>query len=391
MTQAVHRAECVVIGAGAVGLAVARALALRGREVLIVEANDRIGEEASSRSNEVVHAGFLYPPGSLKERLCLQGRALLIDYCRQRGIDWRQTGKLLPAGCEAEIDMLRALQQRATELGLQAVQWLDADELRRLEPEMQAPAALYSPQSGIVDSHALLLALLADAEAGGAVLATRARALTLAARPQGRWGVAVESAGQELAWVECEQLVNAAGLGALPLAQTLAGYGPTLLPQLQLAHGSFYAWHGRAPFRHLVMPVGATLRAGGAFTLDLAGQGRFGPLLQWVDRPDHRVAAAAAGRFAAAIARYWPAVDERRLAPAYAGIQPRTLGPDGSPGDWIFQGPAQHGLAGLVNLFAIDSPGLTSCLAIAGHVLELIEPQASPLTPRIEKRSLHAH
>lgn len=391
MTAAAHRVGCLVVGAGAVGLAAARALAQRGREVLIVEANGRIGEEASSRSNEVVHAGFLYAPGSLKERLCLQGRALLIDYCAQRGIGWRRTGKLVPACDDEELASLRSLARRVAELGLSGVHWLDVGEVQGLEPAMRCAAALYSADTGIVDSHALMLALLADAEAAGAVLATRTRALRIEAAEGGGFSVALESADLGVEWLACDEIVNAAGLGAWPLARTLAGYPADLLPRLHLAHGSFYAWQARAPFRHLVMPLGDTLRGGGAFTLDLAGQGRFGPLLQWVDQRDYRVVPDAAARFAAAIRRYWPQVDEARLAPSYAGIQPRTVGPEGGRGDWVVQGPAQHGLAGLVNLFAIDSPGLTACLATAEHLAALLDAPAAPhLTPRIE-RSLHAH
>lgn len=390
MTMAADCVECLVVGSGVVGLAVARALACSGREVVLVEANGRIGEEASSRSNEVVHAGFLYPPGSLKERLCLHGRELLLDYCAQRGVGQRRTGKLLPATDDAELKILHGLLARANALGLEGVRLLDAREVGALEPAIQCHAALHSPDARIVDSHALMLALLSDAQAAGALLVTHSRAARVDVCGDGRFEVEIVTGGEGASVLECERLVNAAGLGALPLARSMPDAVAALLPDVRMAHGSFYTYQGRAPFRHLVMPVGATLRGGGAFTLDLAGQGRFGPMLRWVDERDYRVAPDAGAQFAATIRRYWLAVDESRLAPAYAGIQPRVGGPGQAPGDWVVQGPGQHGIRGLVNLFAIDTPGLTACLATAEHVMGLLESPAPPHASRIE-RSLHAH
>lgn len=372
MGTTVDRIDCVVVGAGIVGVAVARALALSGLEVAIVEANARIGEEASGRSNEVVHAGFLYEADSLKETLCLRGRALLQAYCAQRGIAHRRVGKLLPATNGEELDTLRRLQARARAIGIDDVVFLDSGQVRELEPAIDVEAALFSPSSGIVDSHALLVSLLGDATGRGAMLAPKTRAIACEATDAGRFVLDLHSKAEGAHRIACDRLVNAAGLGAVALARTMKTCPSALLPTVHLAQGSLFAWQGKAPFRRLVMPVESTLGEGGAFTLDLDGRGRFGPRLTWLPLPDYRVDEALAPKIAEVVRRYWRGVDAGRLAPAYAGIQPRVFDPSEGPVDWVVQGPADHGIGGLVHLFGIDTPGITGSLALAEYVAGLL-------------------
>ncbi len=370
--------ECLVIGGGVVGLAIARELANQGREVVILEANTLIGEETSSRNNEVIHAGFLYPPGSIKERMCVTGRQKLYEYCREKNVGHRKTGKLLPATNDDEADYLRKVMLRAHELGMTEVQWLSGVEASAMEPALQCQSALYSPESGIVDSHGLMLALRGDAESAGAMLAVRSRALSLTQRPDHRWHVEVDADGEPSSLV-CDYVVNAAGLGALALSQTIDVYPAHKLPQIYYAHGCFFSYQGRTPFGRLIMPVGKTLWGGGAFTLDMANQGRFGPDLRWVDHKTYEVDPAAAGPMAETIRRYWPDLDASRLQPSYAGIRPRATGPGDPIGDWVVHGPADHGLPNLVALYAVETPGLTSCLATADYVTSLLRAQSVDL------------
>lgn len=361
------KVECVVIGAGVVGLAIARELAMAGKEVVIIEGNSRIGEETSSRNNEVIHAGFLYPPGSLKERLCLEGRERLVAYCEQRQVPYARPGKLLPALDEAEQQALERLLAHGHDLGMPELQWLDADQVARLEPLLQCRGALYSPQSGIVDSHALMLSLLGEAEDHGAALALDTRVRSLALEDDGGFVLECESGGQSMV-LGCDVLVNAAGLGAQPLAASMPAYPQDRLPPIYFAKGCFFSYQGKTPFRHLIMPVGDTLWRGGAFTLDLAGQGRFGPDLEWVHGRDYSLDPDRVQGFVDNITRYWPGLERERLQIGYAGIRPRTTGPGQTPTDWCIQGPAEHGIANLVHLMAVETPGLTSCLATASYV-----------------------
>ena len=363
--------ECLVIGAGVVGIAIARALALSGRDVIIVEENAHFGEESSSRNNEVIHAGFLYPKDSLRERLCLAGRERLYDYCSERGIGHARLGKLMPATNNDELHLIEAFRDRALELEMPGVELLSAAATRRLEPELDCLAALHSPHSGIVDSHALMVSLLGDAESGGAILAVHSRARS-AMRDGDGFNVQVVSDSNGEYTIRCETLVNAAGLGALALMKTIDAFPAALMPRIFLAHGNFFSYRGKAPFKRLVMPVGNTLSDGAAFTLDLAGQGRFGPDLRWIGHRCYGIDDSARPLFANAIRRYWLDIEEARLEPAYAGIRPRTYGPSEPPSDWGIQGPAKHGVPGLVNLFAIETPGLTACMAIGDHVADML-------------------
>ena len=318
----IGQVDCLVVGAGVVGLAIARALAQRGHEVVIAEANRHFGEESSSRNNEVVHAGSLYAKDSLREHLCGRGREQLTAYCAERAIGHTRMGKPMPATSATELALLYQYHARARELGIPGVTMLSGSAVHALEPQLVCERALYSPTTAIVDTHGLMLSLLGDAQAGGADLAVNTRVIG-ATRSDTGFTVEIASPDGDGFRLRCNTLVNAAGLGALPLARTLPGYPVGLLPAIHLANGNFFTYPAPAPFRHLIMPVGHTLASGAAFTLDLAGQGRFGPNLQWVTNIDYRVDADAGPLMAAAVRRYWPGIDAKQLMPGYTGIRPR--------------------------------------------------------------------
>ena len=366
--------ECVVIGAGVVGLAVARQLALAGREVVVLEAASAIATGTSSRNSEVIHAGLYYPPGSLKAQLCVRGRELLYDYCAAHGVAHRRCGKLIVATEAAQEPALRALMPRARECGVQDLQWLSAEEALALEPALSCTAAVLSPSTGIVDSHGLMLALLGDAQAHGAMLALKSPVLGLKVLES---GFEIDVAGDEPMRLRSSQVVNCAGLHAPALAASFDGLSPTHVPASYWARGHYFACPGRAAFSRLIYPMPNDAGLGVHLTLDLGGQMRFGPDVQWVPMTalgaeDYAVDPARAAPFSEAIRRYWPALRDGALQPAYAGIRPKVSGPGEAAGDFIIQGPAVHGVAGLVNLFGIESPGLTASLALAECVAPLL-------------------
>lgn len=360
--------DCVVVGAGVVGLAVARQLALDGREVLMVECNAAWGSETSARNSEVIHAGLYYPPGSLKARLCLRGRGLLYAYCAARGIPHRRCGKLVLAQAR-QLAELQDLAERARANGVDDLRLLDAAEVRELEPQLRCGAALLSPSTGIVDSHGLMLALLGEAEAHGATLALSSAVGAL--RPDGD-GVALFLRGEAAPLLRARWVINAAGLGAAALAGAIEGFPPQWLPRLRYAKGSYFALAGRSPFSRLIYPLPEPGGLGVHLTLDLAGQARFGPDVEWIDTPEYRIDAGRAASFAAAIRAWWPGLEQGRLAPAYAGVRPRLHGPGEPAADFRIDGPAAHGVPGIVNLFGIESPGLTASLAIAERVAAML-------------------
>jgi L-2-hydroxyglutarate oxidase LhgO len=368
----VERLDAVVIGAGVVGLAVARALALSGREVVILEAEDAIGTHTSSRNSEVIHAGIYYPKGSLKARACMEGKALLYEYCVTHGVPHRRSGKLIVAADDAQLPELEKIQQKAHANGVTDVVWMTRAQALALEPELSCVAALYSPSTGIIDSHALMLAYLGDAEGHRAMLALKS--------PLER--VKVESDGFVLHVkgsdpIKSSMLVNSAGLRAPTLARKMEGYRAQLAPREFYAKGNYYSLARRSPFSRLVYPIPEPGGLGVHVTLDLAGQARFGPDVEWIERiggkDDYAVDPRRAERFYAAIRRYWPALPDGALLPGYSGIRPKTAGPKEPAPDFEIQGPRQHGTAGLVHLFGIESPGLTASLALAKAVLAQLE------------------
>jgi L-2-hydroxyglutarate oxidase LhgO len=361
------RVECVVVGAGIVGLAVARALARAGREVVILEAEDAIGTHTSSRNSEVIHAGIYYPRGSLKAHACVAGRQRLYAYCASHGVPHRRCGKLIVASSEAQIPELREILKKAHGNGVDDVVEIPAAEALRMEPALRCVAALHSPSTGIIDSHALMLAYLGDAEAAGAMLALKS-SLNAVRMANPGFELQVENTK-----IRTRFLVNSAGLRAPSVARRIDGFPAGKIPPERYAKGNYYSLTGRPPFSRLVYPVPEPGGLGVHVTLDLAGQARFGPDVEWVERISYEVDPRRAERFYAAIRRYWPALPEGALAPAYAGIRPKISGPGEPAADFVVQGPAEHGIPGLVNLFGIESPGLTASLALADDVAALLQ------------------
>ncbi len=369
--------ECVVVGGGVVGLAVARALARAGREVLVLDKERWVGSETSSRNSEVIHAGIYYPGGSLKARLCVQGRDALYDYCEEHGVPHQRLGKLVVACKDAEIPLLEAVWRKAAANGVGDLVWLTASEARSLEPNLACVKAVLSPSTGIIDSHSLMLAYQADAEAAGAMVVLRAPVL---GGRVGSRGFVVEVGGDEKMTLSCEILVNSAGLHAPALARQIAGIPVAAIPESYYCRGVYFSLAGRAPFTHLIYPAPEQAGLGVHLTLDMAGQARFGPDTEWIDRIDYTVDPRRGDRFYAAIRTYWPALPDGALQPGYAGIRPKISGPREPAADFVIQGPESHGIPGLVSLYGIESPGLTASLAIAEQVeRRLDDAQPRPL------------
>jgi L-2-hydroxyglutarate oxidase LhgO len=362
------RVDCVVVGAGVIGLAIARALALSGREVLVVERQTLIGSETSSRNSEVIHAGIYYPRGSLKARLCVQGRAWLYEHCLTHGVAHRQCGKLIVATKDAEITELGRLKAAAEANGVADLAWLDAAEAQRMEPALSCVAALHSPSTGIVDSHGFMLSLQGEAEDHGAVVAFGADLQRISPRAD---GLALTFVGEDAPTLIADLVVNAAGLDAPGVAGLVEGLDPMHRPRGYLAKGNYYALSGRAPFSRLIYPAPEPGGLGVHLTLDLSGQARFGPDVEWIETLNYDVNPARADRFYAAVRAYWPELNDGALVPAYAGVRPKLSAPGAPAADFRIDGPATHGVRGLVNLFGIESPGLTASLAIADHVAGL--------------------
>lgn len=362
------RVETLVVGAGVVGLAIARSLAMSGREVVVLERARAIGTGTSSRNSEVIHAGIYYAPDSLKARLCVEGRHRLYEFCDRHGVAHRQCGKLIVTPSLAARGRLQTIAERAERAGVHSLEWLDARQARVLEPEVKAAAALLSPETGIIDSHGLMLSLLGEAQDHGAMLALGSQLVRAEGSPQG-FEVRVAGENGETLTIACRELINAAGLYASDVAGAVAGCPPEAVPRTRYAKGHYFTLRGRSPFSRLVYPTPDEASLGVHVTLDLAGQARFGPDVQWVESADdYDVPCSRAERFEKAIRDYWPGLPDGALTPAYAGIRPKLVGPGEAAADFRIDGATRHGVAGLVNLFGIESPGLTACLALAERV-----------------------
>lgn len=364
------RVDAVVIGAGVVGLACARALAQRGLETIVLERNASFGQEISARNSEVIHAGLYYPASALKSSLCVSGRRRLYAYCEQRGVPYRRVGKWVVATDDAQTGKLHALLEQALANEVEGVHIIEGAQARSIEPALRCVAALESSETGIVDAHSLMLSLLGDAERAGAiaVFKTPVKSIRRAAS-----GFVVSAGGEHASDIAAGLVVNAAGLDAQMLAASLEDFPAAAIPQRYLAKGHYFTLSGRSPFSRLIYPIPPVGGLGIHLTLDLAGQARFGPDVHWCDEIDYSVDASLRHRFSDAIRAYWPAVDAERLQPGYSGIRPKLHGPEQSFADFLIQGPETHGFSGLVNLFGIESPGLTSCLSIADEVLTRLE------------------
>lgn len=358
--------DCVVVGAGVIGLAVARALALSGREVIVLEASEAIGTETSSRNSEVIHAGIYYPAGSLMARTCVAGKKALYNYCRERGVAFSNCGKLIVATSAEESTRLAAIKARAEVNGVLDMRFLSGAEARSLEPNLACESALLSPSTGIIDSHGFMLALQGDAENAGAVIVFLSPVLG------GRvvnGDVELDIGGVEAMSLRCQLVVNAAGLHAPNLARRIEGMPAQHVPTPFYAKGNYFTLSGRSPFSRLIYPVPVPGGLGVHLTIDLGGQARFGPDVEWIDRIDYNVDPHRAEQFYAAVRRYWPGLREGALQPGYAGIRPKIVPPGTAAQDFVVQGRETHGITSLINLFGIESPGLTAALALADEVI----------------------
>jgi L-2-hydroxyglutarate oxidase LhgO len=364
----VEHLDAVVIGAGVVGLAIARAFALAGREVVVLERESAIGTGTSSRNSEVIHAGIYYPSGSLKAKLCVAGRLALYPYLADRGLAHRRCGKLIVAAEAGQIAGLEKLHAQASANGVADLRMLGSREARAREPQLSCVAALESPSTGIIDSHAYMLALRGEAEERGAAIAFRSPLAGGRVRPD---GIELDVGGAEPMRLVARTVVNSAGLHAQEVARSLEGFPADKVPPAYYCKGNYFSLSGRSPFSRLVYPAPESAGLGVHLTLDMSGQAKFGPDVEWIERIDYEVDPGRSRVFYDAIRRYWPGLKDGSLQPAYCGIRPKIRSRSEPSGDFLIQGPSEHGVAGLVNLFGIESPGLTASLAIADHVRDL--------------------
>ncbi len=362
------RIEAAVIGAGAVGLACARALALSGRETIVLEAGPRFGEGVSSRSSEVVHAGLYYPAGSLKARACVTGRRQLYDYMQARGVPHRKCGKLVVACSDAETGALEGIAAKAAENDCEGVYLISGDEARAMEPALapNVTAALVSSETGVFDSHSYMLALLGEVEDAGGSLALNAPFLSGAVEDD---GVRLEVGGEAATILKADIVVNAAGLHASEVARAIDGLDPATVPDTRYARGCYFAVAGASPFSRLIYPVPEPGGLGVHLTFDLGGAIRFGPDVEWIETLNYDVDPARSAKFNDAIKRYWPGLGDKPLSPAYSGIRPKISAQGEPAADFRIDGPAAHGVRGLINLYGVESPGLTASLALADLVV----------------------
>ncbi len=364
-----EQVDVVIAGAGVVGIAMARALAQAGREVLVLDAAEGIGTETSSRNSEVIHAGIYYPKDSLMARFCVEGRRMLYAFCAERGVPFNNCGKLIVATSADENEKLAGIQARAEANGVEGMRVLTAAEAIALEPNLACTGALFSPATGVVDSHAYMLALQGEAEHAGAMFVFHSPVLSGQVTAE---GVEIAVGGAEPMRLACRLFINSAGLHAPKLARGIAGMPRQLIPQEYFAKGNYFTLLGKSPFSRLIYPVPVPGGLGVHLTIDLGGQARFGPDVEWIDGIDYAVDPRRSDSFYDAVRRYWPALKDGALQPGYAGIRPKIV-PKGAPGqDFVIQDGRAHGIPALVNLFGIESPGLTAAVAIAEHVREVV-------------------
>lgn len=365
----VEKVECIVIGAGVIGLAVARQLTRAGREVVVVEAAARIGTEMSSHNSEVIHAGIYYPRDSLKARSCVAGRKALYAYCAEHGVAHRKLGKLIVATGEEEVERLQGLRAGAAMNGVTDLVSLDAAAAREMEPALRCLAALHSPSTGIIDGHALMLSLQGAAEDLGAAIAFNSPVLGGSVEGD---GITLRIGGGEPMTLKARTVVNATGLKAQEVAKSLSGLPRSSIPTLYLAKGNYFTLRGRSPFSKLIYPLPDCAGLGIHLTLDMGGQARFGPDVEWVGEADHDVDRRRGDAFYGAIRRYFPDLADGALQPGYAGVRPKLHGPGGAAQDFVVQGSRDHGVPGLVNFYGIESPGLTAIFPLAEHAVRLL-------------------
>ena len=371
MAELLDRTDCVVVGGGVIGLAVARRLALSGREVIVLEQESLIGTHTSSRSNEVAHVGLYYRPGGPQAILCVAGHRALEAYCAEHGVPYKAIGKLLVANDEDDVTWFESMFENARTCGARGLEWIGGAAARDLEPELRCDAAIHSTQTGIVDTHALMLAYQGEAESRGATIAFQSRLLGARVEDDGFvLDIATEDGTHRLG---CKTLINAAGLWAVPVARAIEGTPQDDIPHIHFAKGTFFSLVGKSPFRHLIVPSLPWIRMGGIYTLDMAMRGRFGPEEEWIDEVNYDIDAARATMFYEAVRRYWPGLEDGMLQPAYTGIRPRLNGPGEPMADWIMHGPAEHGVPGLVHTYGIESPGITSSLPISEMVAAMAD------------------
>lgn len=362
-------ADCIVIGAGVVGLAIARELAIGGREVIVLEAESAIGTATSSRNSGVIHAGIPYPGGSLKARLCIRGKELLYRYCPEHGVGHRRLGKLIVAVEESEVEKLHALKEKAAANAMHELEFLDQARAQAMEPALRCVAALSSPTTGIIDVHDLMLAFQGDAEDAGAAIAFNS---PVTGGRAGASGIELRIGGASPVTVACKALINSAGLEAQSVASRIEGLPRQTIPERFLAKGSYFVLAGKAPFARLIYPLPGRFGLGVHLTLDMGGRTHFGPDVEWVDEIDYDVNEGRAEEFYAAVRRFWPGLENGALKPGYAGIRPKLARTGSSDADFVIQGEKQHGVPGLVNLYGIESPGLTAAMAIAEEVAAIV-------------------
>lgn len=361
--------QVLVVGAGVIGLAVARAAALAGHDVIVAEAQDGIGSGVSSRNSEVIHAGMYYPSGSRRARHCVRGNRMLYEYCASHGVPHRKCGKFIVATNDAERTKLEGILKQGRANGVPGLEPIGGNSARALEPELVCVSALHSPETGIIDSHSYMLALQGDLEDRGGVIAFATPVERMERQGSG-WRV--HFGGAEPGTLDVDAVVNSAGLGAQKLARSMDGYPQERVPRLVLAKGNYFGYAGKPAFTRLIYPTPVDGGLGVHVTLDMAGRMRFGPDVEWIDREFYEVNASRAESFYERIRTYWPGLPDNSLVPDYSGIRPKLTGPGEAAADFMIEGPEHHGVPGLVQLFGIESPGLTSSLAIADEAVSYL-------------------